>query len=367
MNWELPPCAARVFALPEGSVPALQELLQAIRANSDLRALASFWHYMAYHLPGGMERYTNGWAVPDKLCGFPTKLMFLAALASGADHALANFAATGVSEEVALLSLGYIGYYTSDIKKKRGVWGLESLGWLSCYTRAEIFRLGRLTFKEGRNGSQFRAYRNRTTGELIVLCPPAKYRADGQADGSNGIFDPDAWTAALEISEDAVVGHPVRDCAAQREPISLPKSEWEPVMGPGDDIVEVHIAGGSKMLHEDCVDAYRQAMEFFPRNYPDRDFRGFTCWSWLLDPALARILSPDSNIVRFQRDFYQLPVCSNEAQCYDLVFGDSGVDPTKLTPTTGLQRAIIDYVASGGKMKAAAGYITWERALALTS
>lgn len=367
LNWELPPNAAEVFGLPEGSVPALQELFQAIRAHADLRALASFLHYMAYHMPGGMERYTNGWAVPDELFGFSVKLLFLAVLTSGADHALANFAATGVSKQVALLSLGYIGYYTSDIRKKRGVWGLESLGWLSCYCRAEIFRLGRLTFKEGVCGSQFREFKNRVTGELIVLCPPSKFRTDGQADGANGVYDPEAWTATFEMGEDAIVGNPVRNCVAEREPIRLPISDWELIMGPGVDIVEVHVAGGSKMLHEDCVDAYRQAIEFFPRNYPGRDFRGFTIWSWLLDPALAEILPPDSNIVQFQRDFYQLPISSNEAQCYDLVFGDSAVDPTKITPTTGLQRAIIDYVAAGGKMKSAAGYITWERALELVS
>ena len=43
------------------------------------------------------------------------------------------------------------------------------------------------------------------------------------------------------------------------------------------------------------------------------DFTGFTCWSWLLDPNLARILPPESNIVQFQRDFHQLPIPANEA------------------------------------------------------
>jgi hypothetical protein len=368
VHWELPPNAAEVFDLPAGSLPVLEEICKAIRGDEAFRELADFWHYLVYHLPGGMERYTNVWGLPDEILGYPTRLFSLAAMVSGADHALANFAATGVSDEVAMMTLGYIGYYTRDIRKKRGVWGLESLGWLSNYARALIFRLGRLTFKEGKLGLRFLPFKNRSTGELIAFCPDSsRFRADGLADGTNGINDPDAWTATLQIGGDTIVGHPVKDCIALREPITIPARDWEPAMAPGDDIVEVHIAGGSKMLHEDCIDAYRQAIEFFPRYYPDRNFRGFTCWSWLLDPGLAEILPADSNIVKFQQDFYLLPVPSNEAQCYDLVFGDSGVDPTKLTPTTQLQRAIIDRVVSGKHMRGAAGFITWEQALAMIS
>ncbi len=95
------------------------------------------------------------------------------------------------------------------------------------------------------------------------------------------------------------------------------------------------------------------------------NFTGFTCWSWLLDPNLAKILPPESNIVQFQRDFHQLPVPANEAQAYDLVFGDSTIDPTKVTPTTSLQRAIADYVRAGHRLRSAGGIITWGKAKAL--
>jgi len=368
LSWKLPANAAEVFDLPAECVDVLAEVFAAIRSDEALRELASFWHYLVYHLPGGMERNTNIWNLPDRIGGFSNKTLQLAAIVSGADHAAGNFAATGVSQDIAAATLGYIGRYARDIEAKRGVWGLESLGWLSCYARAEIFRLGRLTFKAGRCALQFRAFENRETGVVVVLCEPTvKYRADGLADGTNDIRDPNAWTPVLDIGEDRIVGHLVTPHFVQREPVALTAAEWKQVMGPGDDIVEVHIAGGSKMGHDECLESYRQALEFFPGYYPDMKFTGFTCWSWLLDPNLAEILPPESNIVQFQRDFHQLPVPGNEAQAYDLVFGSSTVDPTKVTPTTSLQRAIADYVRSGRRLRSAGGLITWKEAQALAS
>lgn len=364
LRWELPLNAAEVFDLPEGCLRPLEELFQAIRANDEFCELANFWHYMVYHLPGGMERNTNIWRIPDEILGYPTRLLSLAAVVSGTDHAVENFRNAGVSDEVAKMTLSYIGYYTRDIMKKRGVWGLESMGWLSNYARANIFRLGRLTFKSGKYALPFKAYRNRVTGELIMICGSnGRYRTDGLADGTNGIHDPDAWSPFFEINGDVVTGCPISaNHTAQRDPTTLNLSEWEQVLEPGDPIVEVHVAGGSKLLPEECRDSFGQAVEFFPQYYAFAKFAGFACWSWLLDPGLSKILPPDSNIVQFQHNFHIAPVPSDESQAYDLVFGSSSADPTKITPITRLQQAIKDYVLAGNRMRSAAGFIAWEEA-----
>lgn len=363
-QWVMPSNAAQVFDLPDEALPDMEEMYRAIRADQPLADLADFWHYLIYHLPGGMERNTNVWDIPERILGNSTKAFSLAAMISGADYALDNFAATGVSDEVVSDTLGYIGRYARDIKAKRGVWGLESVGWLSNYVRADIFRLGRLTFKSGKMGQPFRAFKSRHTNEVIVLCDSSgQYRQDGLSNGTNNVFDADPWSPTLEIGTDVIAGHPVStEATAVRELVKLQGSEWEQVLAPGDETVEVHVAGGSKLLSKDCADAYRQALDFFPRYYPNANFKGFTIWSWLLDPNLASILPPESNIVRFQRDFHQLPVCADEAQAYDLVFGDSKIDPTKFACTTRLQQAIADYVRAGGKLRSAGGIITWDEA-----
>ena len=37
--------------------------------------------------------------------------------------------------------------------------------------------------------------------------------------------------------------------------------------------------------------------------YPEYDYKGFTCHSWLLDPALKQLLKEETNIIRFQYRF----------------------------------------------------------------
>ncbi len=362
-SWQIQPNAQKAFDLPEESLSDLESIYAAIRADECLRQLADFWHYLIYHLPAGMERNTNVWNLPDAMLGCSTRAFSLAAMISGPEHARQNFAATGVSDQVIYDTLGYIGRYARDIRAKRGVWGLESLGWLSTYVRANIFRLGRLTFKSGTMGQPFRAYKNRRSGEVAVLCDGGRYRQDGLADGTNDTFDPNPWTPTVEVTETTVSGHPIScEASALSDTVELRTDEWEQAMGPGDDIVEVHVAGGSRLSAEECADSYRQALNFFPGYYPNARFTGFTIWSWLLDPSLAKILPPESNIVQFQRDFHQLPVSANEAQAYDLVFGDSKADPTTFACKTSIQQAIADYVRAGGKLRSTGGIITWSEA-----
>lgn len=369
MRWELPSNAKEVFDLPEECLPELEEAFRIITSNQRLKELVELWHFLIYHVPGMLSEHSNTWALPDNLGGVHVRMFSLVAVVSGIEHAIANFNATGVNDTIISDTLGYIGRYTRDIKNKRNVWGIESLTWLRNYVKAEIFRLGRLTFRAGQDFLPFRAFRSRRTGEVITLCDSSgKYRTDGLADGCNGINDPEAWNPIFELNEAFVKGCPVSNkYTALREPVTLDLREWEQMWAPGDRIIEVHIATGPpKLTHEACIDSYRQAVEFFPSYYSDIKFSAFRCWSWLLSPQLQEILPPESNIVQFMRDYHQLPVWGDESAAYDLVFGNSATDITKVTPKTQLQKAIVDFVMAGNKLRGSAGYILWDEAVELT-
>ncbi|MBQ7985969.1 MAG: DUF5596 domain-containing protein [Clostridia bacterium] len=71
----------------------------------------------------------------------------------------------------------------------------------------------------------------------------------------------------------------------------------------GDNVIEIHIPSGGAMTKELCLDAIGRAKEFFNEFYPEYDYKGFTCNSWLLDRTLKEILPKDSNIVAFQDMF----------------------------------------------------------------
>ncbi len=71
----------------------------------------------------------------------------------------------------------------------------------------------------------------------------------------------------------------------------------------GDPVVEVHIPAIGPLTPETCDDAFAQAKDFFATYFPQYHYKYFTCDSWLLDPTLDRILTPDSNILQFQKRF----------------------------------------------------------------
>ena len=71
----------------------------------------------------------------------------------------------------------------------------------------------------------------------------------------------------------------------------------------GDSVIEIHIPEGDAMTAEACDASIARAREFFGTYFPEFDYKCFTCHSWLLDPTLAEILKPESNILTFQSRF----------------------------------------------------------------
>jgi len=75
-------------------------------------------------------------------------------------------------------------------------------------------------------------------------------------------------------------------------------------LSKGDPIMEIHIPEGPALTPEACQDSIARARAFFAEYYPEYEYKCFTCHSWLLDDSLKELLSPDSNILRFQELFH---------------------------------------------------------------
>ncbi len=69
-----------------------------------------------------------------------------------------------------------------------------------------------------------------------------------------------------------------------------------------DQIINVHIPSSGKLTQEQCMDAYKQAYEFY-KDYHKDGVLYMYCHSWLLEPALEEILDENSNIIKFKRNF----------------------------------------------------------------
>ena len=313
VRWTVPDASASVFDLSPDVLPPLSAAMGRIEADPALSRLGSLWHFLVYHLDGEIGDNSNGWPLPAALGGVPNRLFGLAVLVSGTRHAAANMAASGMPPDVCAASLALIGHRVREVRQKRHAWGVESLSFLRHYVRAELFRLGRLTFRASPFPWPFHVYRSRRNGELGV-------HGDGP--------------------------------------------EWAEVVGPGDLRVEVHVPGGTPLDPAACAASYRDALAVFPGRHPGRPPAGFTCVSWLLDPALRKLPVPPRNILRFAEPFRLLPPVGDHRQAYDLIFGDPDADPARAPLRTSLQGGIAAHVAAGGSIRAMTGFIPWDEAAA---
>ena len=293
VRWTVPEEAMRLFDLPPAVLGPLSDAMIQIDSDSILKKLATFWHFLVYGLLDEIGENTNDWPLSAAVRGVGVKLLSLAVLVSGTDQAIANSAAHGMDDEIARASLAFIGQRVREVRQKRNQWGIESLGFLRHYVRAQLFRLGRLTFRV----SSF-----------------------------SKLLDPDALR------------------------------------------VEVHVAGGSSLDPKECAASYRAAMNRFPTRHPQQKLVGFTCISWLLDPALRALLPDGSNILHFAEPYQLLDLPGDHRQAYDLIFGDPDTDPPQYVAThpgsTTLQRAIARHVEAGGAIRSFTGFLPWDVATA---
>lgn len=240
-----------------------------------------------------------------------------------------------------------------DFRRKHGHWGisLRILDWLLFHWRGMLYRVGRLQFIHGPVHGKIRAYRQKETGLVVALSEAGvRFRGDGQADGTGNVFDTKAaWTSTLTITEKEVTGYPLHPfgAAVQRE-LTLSRTEWTRELGPGDFVLEMHIAAGEPMTYDACGESIRRAMEFYAKYFPDKPYVGFTCYSWILDHQFERLLPPTSNLVRFQKEVYLFPIRSGGSGPLETVFGFKPDDIRTAPRNTTMQRAFAEHIEKGG-------------------
>jgi hypothetical protein len=98
-------------------------------------------------------------------------------------------------------------------------------------------------------------------------------------------------------------------------------------------------------------------LRFFPAHFPELPFVAFACNSWLLDAQLENMLAPSSNLVRFLRQMYLVPVPSDEMEALEWVFDAVPADVARAPRCTTLRRAVLDRVSAGGHLCAGGGFL----------
>ena len=202
-------------------------------------------------------------------------------------------------------------------------------------------------------------------GNVRILMCDVKLHAKGHILGVVGYTDEEgAYDANFVETDEYYEGYAVDPASglAENTRTRLPKKDWKVILQSGDTVLKVHLRGGQKLLKEDCDISYARAQEIFQKGFPEYDFKGFVCNTWLLCPVMGRFLKPDSNIMLFQEKYNLFPAKNNAPDVFGYVYGlrvDSAadVDPETLPEDNSMQRGVKQLLKEGTYVHQFNGFI----------
>lgn len=348
--------ACRELALPGTVIAKTATIAERIGGSVVLQALLKYCHYALYHSLNYQRQTVTRWPSLTHTLGTDGDLFYLIALVSGLPSLKTMYRQRGIPETVMRDTLADVRLWLDEHYERYGRWGLigHRIGWLRNHFRGQLYRLGRLQFEQGVFGGNLRVFRSARRGIVIALSGAGiQYRRDGQINGAGGMVEEQGcWRSSLQITRREVRGNPILPTGrALPTTVVLRRSEWREMLAPQDQVLHIHVPAGEPMAFAACGQSLETALRFFPRYFPDRSFRAFCCGSWFLDSQFEKMLRPDSNIVRFQKEVYLFPILSTEQSALERVFGEVPEDLTRCPKDTSLRRAIIDHLLAGGHLR----------------
>jgi len=351
--------------LPGDVAKAVLAAAARIAAEPALSALAWHFHYCLFRTQGYPDASVGRWPHLKGPLGSEAGLFYVVVLLSGLPGMQAVYRARGIPAEIFRNTLEQMrSVITQEYPASHGHLGLSAANvrWQTNHFRGNLFTLGRLQFQFGTWGGyqKARVYRHRTARTVVALADGGvRFRADGDRAGAAAVEDgPGVWSSEFSVCGGEIRGHPI-DPVGRALPtrIRLPIVEWQQVVGPREPVLNIHIpGGGAPLAHDRCGESTRAALEFFPRHFPDRPFVTICCGSWLLDGQIEDLLPATSNMVRFQREFYLIPIGLDGQGLLRSVFGDPPPQDLMALPRdTALRRAIADFVSAGKRLTPRAG------------
>lgn len=127
------------------------------------------------------------------------------------------------------------------------------------------------------------------------------------------------------------------------------------------EVLNIHIPEGGRLNINECKASLLDARNFFSKYYPDYNYRGFVCDSWLLDPRNSNFMSKKSNILSFAGVFDNVVATRlTNSEIQRRLWGTETSDKNKMLDfceDTDLQRRTKQYLLSGGKTGNGYGFI----------
>ena len=268
----------------------------------------------------------------------------------------------GLPEDVILRSVQVLEKGVSEYAKRHGgTPGYHLLEWFQRNIFGHLYRIHRLEIEIFANFSgRAKIFRN-SKGEHVALAHDIVLHQSGRALGCKNCEDEArSWLADVRENDTVWVGYPYDDQGLVKPTtVTLSKKEWQLVLEYGDPIVSLHIPADGRLDATAVDETLAMTKEFLKTYFPHYAYKGFYCGSWLLDPQLATLLGPDSNIARFGKRFAPLTYKSDGNAVFGFVFlkpDPKEVDITTLPENTRLERALKAHYLAGQCIYEVKGY-----------
>lgn len=283
---------------------------------------------------------------------FPAGWQALAVLSSYPE-AIEKQRERGIPWEITRATLGDFQRDARGDYGNGNAWEFNRISWMRNHVSGRFFELGRLQYVIGTFGYSFRIYRDSATGDAVPLALPGRCcTEDGWLEDAATGFE-----TRLEEREDGIYGHaasPLDGSVSRALRRIAPES---PVLvDDTSTVLIIHIPSGEKLDAESCVASLRTAKPFFEKYFPEISVRAFCTSTWLLDRELAKVLSPQSNIVAFAHLFRPLAARNgNDKQLLERAFGVDAWE--NCVARNSLQKAVLQHHQNGGAFRVTAGFI----------
>ena len=132
-------------------------------------------------------------------------------------------------------------------------------------------------------------------------------------------------------------------------------------------LVNVHIREDDgkeeKFNEEACEKSYNMAWKYYMDRGNIFSRIVFICDSWLINPNLTKLLSEESNIIRFQKRYniISIKIDEEKPQIIERVFGNSNMKSEDFPERTALQIRLKTAWEKGERFPMAKGYFVFER------
>lgn len=121
----------------------------------------------------------------------------------------------------------------------------------------------------------------------------------------------------------------------------------------GENELNLHIPQGESLDFEECRKSIEMARNFFTGQ------QKMICHSWLLNPEMGKLLSKETNIMRFQTLFHVYKLDDASRQAEERVFGVLQEDPENYPEHTELQKKLKEYLKENKEFGSAYGEVVY--------